>query len=423
MKRQRLAIGMASVLTLLVAACASDDSDTEAGGDAAFEEGDLGSVEIAPGDPILIGSIQVATGDNASLGVDQLRATEIAVAERSELFDRPVELQREDGECSNEGGTATAQRLAAEPQVVAVIGTSCSGSGVPASEILTDAGLTLISASNTSPFLTSDLEGNAADDYHEGYFRTAHNDIYQGEAAAVYALEELGAEKAATIHDGDPYTEGLTGAFADAFEEHGGEIVEATAVGKEDTDMRPVLTEIAAREPDLVFFPIFQPAADHVASQVKEFPELEDEDMLMAADGLLADTFIELPQSENMYFSGPGTPEGDAYEEFVQKYEDEYGEPPIQAFHARAYDATNLLLDIIEDIAHEDDDGTLHIDRRELRDAWFAVEGYEGLTGSLTCDEFGDCANPLIDIVRNTSDEVEIEEVRANVLYKWEPEE
>jgi branched-chain amino acid transport system substrate-binding protein len=424
MQRQRLAIGLASILALLAAACAGDDSDsdTEAGGDDS--DGDLGSVTIGPDDPLLVGSIQSISGDNASLGVDQVRAIEIAIADRDgELLGHEIELQSEDGECTADGGTATAQRLAGEPQVTAVIGTSCSGAGVPASDILTDAGIVLISSSNTSPALTSDLEGTAGESYNEGYFRVAHNDIYQGEAAAVYAYEELGATRAATVHDGDPYTEGLATSFGNAFEELGGEVVEATAVGPDDTDMHPVLTDIAAAEPDILFFPIFQPAGDHIAAQAKEFDELADPEMLMSADALLSDTFVELPDTEGMYFSGPGTPEGPDYEEFVDKYEAEFGEPPIQAFHARAYDTANLLFDTIEQVAEEADDGTITLDRRALIDALFEVEGFEGLTGSLTCDDFGDCANPIIDIVHNTEDAVTIDEIRANVQYTWEPEE
>ena len=42
------------------------------------------------------------------------------------------------------------------------------------------------------------------------------------------------------------YTQGLAQAFVDAFESLGGTITGVSAVNKEDTDMVPVLTEIAA---------------------------------------------------------------------------------------------------------------------------------------------------------------------------------
>ena len=421
--RSIFVFSLVGVLALVGAACAGDDDD-EAGEPAEeFQPGALGAVDVAPGDPILIGAHQAISGDEASLGTDQVRAIEIAIADRGEeLLGHPIELQVEDDECASEGGTTGAQRLVAEPQLLAVIGTSCSGAAVPASEIYAEEGILLLSASNTSPALTSDLEGTEGESHQDTYFRTAHNDIVQGQAAANFAFEQLGAQTAATIHDGDPYTQGLASAFETSFTELGGEIVEATAVNPGDTDMRPVLTEVAAANPDLVFFPIFQPEADFIVAQANEFPELEAANKLMGADGLLSDTFVVLPDTEDMYFSGPATPTGSAYEEFVQKYEEANGEAPIQAFHAHAYDASNLLFDAIEAVAVEDEDGTLHIDRQGLLDELSAIEGFEGLTGTLTCDEFGDCADPVIDIVQNTAAEVSISDVRGNVLDTFEPE-
>lgn len=405
---------------LVGAGCASDD---DAGGDS-FEGGELGAVTIAPGEPIEIGSIQVQSGDDANLGVDQDRAIAIAIEDRGgELLDHPIRLHAEDGECSAEGGTNAAQRIVSEPQIVGVIGTSCSGEAVPASPIVTGAGMPLISGSNTAPALTSDLEGTEGEDHHHGYLRVAHNDIHQGAAAAEYAYNELGARTVATIHDGDPYTEGLTSAFGRSFEDLGGEVVLPTAVDKDDTDMRAVLTEVAAADPDVVFFPIFQPAIHYLADQMREFPELSDPDMMMSADASLNDNFIALEQANNIYFSGPATPTGSAYEEFVDKYEADNGEQPIAAFHAHAYDSVNMLFAAIEEVAQVEDDGTIHIDRAELLDALYDTSGFEGLTGTLTCDEFGDCADPAINIVHNTEETESASQVLANVLHRYEPEE
>jgi branched-chain amino acid transport system substrate-binding protein len=303
--------------------------------------------------------------------------------------------------------------------VVAVIGTSCSGAGVPASNVITSAGRVLISGSNTSPVLTSDLAGNESSEHHVGYYRTAHNDAIQGAAAAKFVFEELGLTQVATVNDGDPYTQGLTSAFEGPFEDLGGTIVVSTAVTADQTDMRPVLTEIAAAGAELIFFPIFQPAGDFMAEQALEVAGLE-ETVLMGADGLLSDTYVVLPQTENMYFSGPQTPTTDAYAEFVTKYEEAYGEAPIQAFHAHAYDATNMVFTAIE-TASTDEGGTLTIDLQGVRDALSSMT-HEGLTGTLSCDEFGDCAAPNIDIMQRTAETADIEAVRGNVLISYSRE-
>jgi branched-chain amino acid transport system substrate-binding protein len=419
MKRRTslLVPALVGALALFGAACAPDEGEGE------FTAGPLGAVTVAPGAPIKIADLQTITADTASLGQDQVRAVDIAIADKGgKLLDHPIEHQVEDELCKAEGGTTAAQKVAADPQVVGVIGTSCSGAAVPAMEILTGKGIVMISGSNTSPSLTSDREGTKGAANQKGYFRVAHNDIVQGQAAANYAYEELKAKKAVTIHDGDPYTEGLANAFATSFKELGGQIALATAISKGDTDMRPVLTEVAATKPDIVFFPIFQPEADFIVKQAKDFPALADTKRLMGADGILSDTFIVIKETEGMYFSGPATPTGPAYEEFVGKYEEKYNEKPIQSFHAHAYDSANLLFAAIEKTAVREDDGTVHIDRQKLMDELYATKGVQGLTGTLACDQFGDCADAKINVVQNTTAQKTIDQVRGNVLYTFEPQ-
>lgn len=235
---------------------------------------DLGQVTIEPGAPVEIASLQAISGAVTNLGTDQVRAVEIAIADRGgELLGHPLELaMSEDDLCSAEGGTTGAQRIIANPQIVAVIGTSCSGAGVPASEALSAAGILIISGSNTAPVLTatgyfSEEGAQRGEAWSYGYFRTAHNDEFQGRGAAQFSLEDLGVTQAATINDGDPYTQGLTSAYGGSFEEFGGEVVLATAVGKEQEDMRPVLTEVAASGAGLIFFPIFEPAGNFIVLQ------------------------------------------------------------------------------------------------------------------------------------------------------------
>jgi branched-chain amino acid transport system substrate-binding protein len=442
-KRGLKLLALLAVLTLVIAACGGgeggedettttagteeptttaggEEPTTTAGGGTTMPAGDLGVVEVAEGEPIKIASLQSISGDTASLGTDQVRATEIAIADKGEILGHPIELAfNEDDTCGAEGGQAGATRIIADPQVVAVIGTSCSGAGVPASNVVTSAGRVLVSGSNTSPVLTSDLAGNEGPEYHPGYFRTAHNDAIQGAAAAKFVFEELGLTQVATINDGDPYTQGLTSAFEGAYEALGGTIAISTAVTADQTDMRPVLTEVAAAGAELIFFPIFQPAGDFLAEQALEVAGLE-ETILMGADGLLSDTYVVLPQTEGMYFSGPQTPTTPEYADFVAKYEAEYGEAPIQAFHAHSYDATNMVFTAIE-TASTDDGGTLVIDLQALRDALHSMT-HEGLTGTLSCDEFGDCASPNIDILQNTEAEADIAAVRANVLATYSRE-
>jgi len=382
----------------------AEAAPTEASGEAAAPADDMtcddaiGCVEIAPGDPILIASALSISGDTADLGTDSQRGVEIAIKERGQLLGHDVELQPEDDGCNAEGGQTAATKIVANPQVVGVIGTTCSGAGVPAAGIISDAGYVMISPSNTSPALTDPNQS-----FKPGYLRTAHNDLVQGEAVANFAYNELGVRKAAAIHDGDPYTEGLAKAFADAFTALGGEVVAFEAESKEATNVEPLLTSIAASGPEFLFYPVFMPLGGLLTNTAKTIPGLENT-ILAAADGLQSQTLLDAAgeNAEGMVVSGPNLEFTNSkyQDEFVPAYTEAYGEGPINVFHAHAYDAANLLMDAIEKVAKQGADGTLLIGRQALRDALYATSGYQGLTGTLTCNEYGDCADANIGIKR-----------------------
>jgi len=50
-----------------------------------------------------------------------------------------------------------------------------------------------------------------------------------------------------------------------------------------------------------------------------------------------------------------------------------------------------------------DSDGNLHIPRKALRDEVYATKGFQGVTGTLNCDENGDCADPSITVHQITN--------------------
>ena len=145
-------------------------------------------------------------------------------------------------------------------------------------------------------------------------------------------------------------------------------------MNKGDTDMIPVLTEIAAGSPEMLFFPIFQPEGDFIIQQVTQVAGLDNTTM-MAADGLLNSNYMALEETEGMYFSGPdirygantNQSTGQTADSFLAAYTDEWGEDPAAPFWAHSYDATTLLLDAIA-AASYDNDGTLVIDRAGVRE-------------------------------------------------------
>ena len=391
-----------------------------------FVPGPLGAVEVAPGEEIQIRSLNSISGDVASLGTPNQRGVELAIADYGPIAGRAVSLGTGlDDLCSPDGGQAAAQRVVADPTVVGVIGTTCSAAAVAAAPLISAAGMVMIAPSNTSPALTSDLAGTPGSAYQPGYYRTSHNDLFQGRAVALFVRNELGFSRAAAIHDGDPYTQGLSEAFREAFEDLGGEMTAFTAVNKGDTDMIAVLTEVAAGRPQAVFFPVFMPEGGFIVQQVDSITGLEEVTLIVSA-ALLVDNFMELSESEGVYISGPdlrfgsnrNSVTGRTAEGLLAEYVATHGEEPSGGYWGHAYDATVMLLRSIQQVAVEVE-GTLYIDRQALRDELDRTS-FDGIIGPISCDRYGDCGSQKITVLYNT-DPRNIEVGKNNVVFDFAP--
>jgi branched-chain amino acid transport system substrate-binding protein len=383
----------------------------------------IGCVTVAPKEAVKIGVLQALSGKVAPLGHEQVRGIELAIAGRQgKLLGHSIALHTEDTGCTAEGGANAALKIIADPQIVAILGTTCSNAAATASKAMSDAGLTMISGNNSAPFLTA-IAGKRAPNWQPGYFRTAPNEETSGKAAAMYAFHQLGVRKAATINDGDIYTRGLTDGFAVAFHKLGGEIVLSTSVNKGDKEMRPVLTAVTNSAAQLLFFPLFQPEANHVLVEARQTAGFKD--IILMSDGaLIESSFIEAVQEQGkgLYFVGPSHPSGSAIDALAIEYQSKYNSMPAASYYLSAFDSANLLIEAIEKVALQDPDGSLHIGRQALRDALYGIKEFKGVTGNLTCDEFGDCALPVFNVLRLDDPAAGLDGLQSNVMFTYTDE-
>ena len=400
---------LVAVLSLVGAACSNDDepagggSDTGGGGatiDCATVE--FGCVEVAAGAPIKVGTLLAISGDVASLGQDSQDGATLAIdyidgtldgSMDGEIDGHTVVLSNEDDLCSADGGQAGGTALAADPEIVAVIGTSCSSAALGVADtILGDKGIILLSPSNTNPGLT-------ADGTHQPfYLRTAHNDKIQGAIVSDFVYGDQGITTAATINDESPYADGLAAAFRANFEAAGGTITAVEAINSGDTDFGPLLTSIAEGNPEALYFPDFNPACALIAKQAAQ---IMPDTLLIGSDGCLATDFLETAgaAAKGVFASSPDLSvfaNGDFYKnEFLPAYSEQFGTEPTSVFHAHSFDAMNILFEAIKSAAIENDDGSLTIPRQALADALYATSGWQGITGTITCTPLGDCATDV----------------------------
>ncbi len=356
----------------------------------------LGCVDIGPSDPIHIAYLFVVSGDNSTLGLDTKYGAELAIDDAGgKVLGHDIKFDGQDSGCSAEGGQTAGTKVAADKTVVAVIGTNCSSEARAAIPIVVQqAGLTMISPSNTAPDLTDPAK------HVPGYLRTAHNDKVQGAVAAQFVFNQLKLKNAATIHDGSIYAQGLAGVFADTFKQLGGTITAQEAVNVGDKDMKPVLTRIASGKPDLIYFPIFVPEGGAICNQIRDVAGMEKTAM-MGADGIFSPDFLKACGKNvvGMFFSSPNfSAFGSAYQDLVAKYLKKYNvKGTLAPFHAHSYDAMNMILQALQKpgVVVKDADGTLHVLKQALRDALAATD-MQGVTGHIKCDPNGDCADPKI---------------------------
>ena len=357
-------------------------------------EDPIGVVKVPKGSPITIGGMWVLSGPDVALGLDQRRGAEIALKDaNNKVAGHSIKFVVEDDQCNAEGGQTAATKLAANEQLVVVLGPACSSVATPGAPILWKAGVTTICTSCTSPRLTASDRGPQ----YDGFMRTVYSDIWQAKYDAEWIYNVLGYRKIATIHDGSPPLSQLTTLVAKRFKELGGEVVAAEAISPTDVEMRPVLTKMAAAKPDAIYQGLFVAAAAHFVRQSKEIAGLEKVEVIGAGGTLFTKDFLvaagKAAVGLRMPYPDVSTEAlGKKYPDFVKKYKDMFGEAPIQGYHAHAYDAGVVALQAIEKVAVKDADGNTYIGRKALRDALFGTRGYDGISGPIACDPHGDCA-------------------------------
>ena len=350
----------------------------------------LGCVTVNNKESVKIAVLLTLSGPDKPYGEDALRGVEMAVADKKELSGHPIELIQVDDHCSAEGGEAGAQQIAADPTIVGVIGATCSSASIPAGKVFSEAGMVLISPSSTAPSLT--LAGQHA----PGFFRTIYNDRAQGKAVAEFVFKVLGLRTMSTLHDGTPYSMELQAAACENFEKLGGTCLGRIQLGG-SADVNAKVLWLSKLRTEAVYFPVYTEDGIAILNAIKRQGITS---ALVSSESLFSSDFLQQTGdlARGMYISGP-TPVAESAS-FSAKYRAAYGEDPIATYHLQAYDAALMLFTAIEQAAipASSTDNTLFVQRQLLRDSILRVRGVQGLSGTLTCSELGDCAEPRITI-------------------------
>lgn len=341
-----------------------------------------GTANAADTQLVRIGFAGPLTGPSAHQGLDVEHGVSIAIEEANQqqlkLGDKVAQfkLVSEDDVADPRTGTAVAQRLV-DSKVAVVIGHYNSGTSILASKIYADAGIPQISPSATNPALTR--QGIKT------VFRVVNDDATLGRYAGNYLVKTLQAQRIAIFDDRTAYGQGLADEVTKAVKAAGGNVVVREYTNDKSTDFNAILTTAKSQKVDAVFFAALDYQAAPMAKQMKN---LGLKARFMNIGNLPNDEFKKMAGSaaEGVYAWNYGTPllempKGAAFE---QKLKAKFGTGVVQSSPA-AYDATWAAITAMVKAQSADPAVYLPV---------LKSESYEGVTGTIAFDEFGNLKSP-----------------------------
>jgi branched-chain amino acid transport system substrate-binding protein len=336
------------------------------------------------GDVIKIGVFEPMTGAQAAGGEMTVEGIKLANETKGEVLGKKVELVVVDNKSDKVEAANAVSRLIDKDKVVAIIGSYSSSLSMSAGDIVKKAKVPAVGCSPTNPLVTLN------NDY---YFRVCFIDPFQGTVMANYAVNDLGAKTAAIIQDvNQDYSVGLSKYFVDSFKELTGDensIVEMTSYNTGDQDFTAQLTNVKAKNPDVIFAP---GNYGECALLIKQARDLGIEVPVLGGDTWEAPEFLQIGGDavEGAVFSTHFTAEAPVTEKstvFLDEYEAKF-KKEANAFAALGYDAYMVILDAIE--------RGNSTDPQVIRDKLAETKDFVGATGNITIDENGDAVKSAV---------------------------
>lgn len=336
----------------------------------------------ADGGTIKVGLLAPLTGNVAQYGIAVANGVKLYTKEINEkggINGKKVELVEYD----EEGDAAKAvlgYNSLVDQGVVAIVGDVTTGPTVAVVAESQKDKIPMITASATAASVTYNAETGQV---YENMFRSCFIDPFQGEKMASFAKEVLEAKTAAVLYNnGSDYSVGVAKAFMSKAEEIGLEVIAEESYADGAMDFQGQLTNIAAKNPDVLFLPDYYNVIALIAQQAHAAGVNA---AMLGVDGwdTVLDTVTDPALVEGSYYcSGYSTedtrPEVQA---FLEAYKAEYGSEP-NMFAAQGYDAAMILYAAI---AKADADGKLD---NETIIANMRATDMDCVTGHVTFDEY-----------------------------------
>lgn len=332
------------------------------------------------------------TGDIASLGQGIKRAITMAIDEANAVHStaKLVEFDVYDDHSDPKEAVSIANRIVADPGVVAVIGHFNSGCSIPASKIYAQANLAMISPASTNPELTQQ-QLSPQWTWPRSIFRVNTTDNVQGAFGADFATNVLKIKKVGIIHDKTAYGQGVAEEFKKEFEKNGGTTVAFEGLQVGDRDFRSLLTRVKSSHPEAIYFGGMFSESGILVRQARDvgfqgsviLPEANYDPSFLQVAGAAA---------EGTYVTFVGSPPEllDSAKNFVAAYKQRYPNDEIKSYDHYGYEAASMLISAIKSVGP---------DRKKIIDYLRQIK-FDGVLGTTSFDEKGDTLNKKITLFK-----------------------
>ena len=339
---------------------------------------------------IKVGAIFADTGVASLRGKLYFQAVRHAfdkINENGGIAGRQVELLTFDNGSSPRGAQRAA-RKAVKAEIIAVIGCAWSSQSKAAATVLQKNGIPMISPISTHPNITR------MGDY---IFRVCFTDDFQGKVMARFAREELKAQTAVILTNrSSMYSIGLSKEFEASFKKLGGKVLSTYSYTTSRTNFSTIVRSLNQLNPDICYLP------DQEVDSVRLLEYFSRQGLnlqFLGGDGW-NETMYPVSGNEirGSYFTVHWHPDVESAlsREFVATTRREtQPEEKLFVIWALVQDCVNILqASILEAGSFEPE---------AIRDAIAATHDFEGVTGRISFDEYGDPVKPAV-ILRFNND-------------------
>jgi branched-chain amino acid transport system substrate-binding protein len=332
----------------------------------------IGNANLARKGEIVIGAVLPLTGASATIGADQQRGIDLAVAEVNQkggVLGRKLRAVVEDSQGRAESAIDAATKLVKVDGAVAVVGEYSSGVTIPLGQYLQRMGVIHINPGSSSPQIAQigDLS-----------FSTIGLDNIAGKFTAEKVFG-LGYRKIAFLAPNNAYGAGIYQEFKKVFEGLQGTVVEAVLYAEGQSDYRQELQRLSNAHPDLYVYTAYGQEAATINRQAYELGLHRTPWFGIYLSMCTADTDPLAAEGEigmDVNFVGPNA-------QWYQKmYQNKYGQDFVTSFSGYTYDAVRLLVAAIEKAGSTDSSA--------IKQALPVVaQSYDGATGPIRFDNNG----------------------------------